>query len=160
MSAVMDPLRDQHATLLPNIERLRVTADAVGDAPVDESFEFLVHHLIPHARAEDKALYPMVQQVMGAATATATMSRDHIEVDRLTRELGGLRDRLAASSAVPSELARELRRVLYGLYALVTVYFAKEEEIYLPFLDARLTPPEATRLFGQMEAAAGVGHEH
>jgi hypothetical protein len=78
----------------------------------------------------------------------------------LTHELGGLRDRLAASSAVPNELARELRRVLYGLYALVKVHFAKEEEIYLPLLDARLTAPEATRLFGQMEAAAGVGHEH
>ena len=167
MSTVMDPLRDEHATLLPHIERLRTTADAVGDAPldevralVDERFEFLVHHLIPHARAEDKALYPMVQQVMGAPTATATMSRDHIEVDHLTRDLGGLRDRLAASSAVPSELARELRRVLYGLYALVKAHFAKEEEIYLPLLDAGLTASEATRLFSQMEAAAGVGHEH
>ena len=167
MSTVMDPLRDEHSTLLPHIERLRTTADAVGDAPLDEvqalvneSFEFLVHHLIPHARAEDKALYPIVQQVMGAPTATATMSRDHIEVDQLTRDLGGLRDHLAASPAVPSELARELRRVLYGLYALVKVHFAKEEEIYLPLLDARLTAPEAARLFSQMEAAAGVGHEH
>jgi len=38
-----------------------------------------------------------------------------------------------------------LRRVLYGLYAVVTVHFAKEEEVYLPILDARLTREEAAQ---------------
>jgi hypothetical protein len=97
---------------------------------------------------------------MGASAATATMSRDHVEVDHLTHELGRLRDRLARSSAMPNELARELRRVLYGLYALVKVHFAKEEEVYLPLLEARLTAPEATKLFNRMEAAAGASREH
>ena len=49
---------------------------------------------------------------------------------------------------------KELRRVLYGLYALVKVHFAKEEEIYLPLLDARLTPEDAHRMFEEMEMAA------
>ena len=40
-----------------------------------------------------------------------------------------------------------LRRVLYGLSAIITVHFAKEEEIYLPILDARLAPEEAHRMF-------------
>jgi len=30
--------------------------------------------------------------------------------------------------------------VLYGLYAIVKLHFAKEEEVYLPILDQRLTP--------------------
>ncbi len=70
MPAVMDSLRDEHAALLPHVERLRTTADAVGDvalgdvqALVEESFQFLVHHLIPHARAEDEVLYPAVHSV-------------------------------------------------------------------------------------------------
>ncbi len=50
--------------------------------------------------------------------------------------------------------------MLYGLHTLVKVHFAKQEEIYLPLLEARLTAPEATELFGQMEAAARAGHEH
>ena len=50
--------------------------------------------------------------------------------------------------------ANALRRVLYGLYALVKVHFAKEEEVYLPLLDARLTPGEAHAMFEAMEAAA------
>ena len=45
--------------------------------------------------------------------------------------------------------------MLYGLYTLVKVHFAKEEEIYLPLLDARLTPDEANRMFEAMEEAAG-----
>jgi hypothetical protein len=50
-----------------------------------------------------------------------------------------------------------LRRVLYGLYALVRVHFAKEEEeeeIYLLLLDARLGPDAASRMFAAMQVAA------
>jgi iron-sulfur cluster repair protein YtfE (RIC family) len=44
--------------------------------------------------------------------------------------------------------------VLYGLSAVIRVHFAKEEEIYLPILDAGLTPEEAHRMFEAMERAA------
>jgi ADP-ribosylglycohydrolase len=40
------------------------------------------------------------------------------------------------------------------LYALVRVHFAKEEEVYLPLLDARLNADEAHAMFEAMEAAA------
>jgi len=52
-----------------------------------------------------------------------------------------------------------LRRVLYGLSAVVTVHFAKEEEVYLPILDARLIADEAHQLFEAMERAAPGGQE-
>ncbi len=47
-----------------------------------------------------------------------------------------------------------MRRILFGLYALVKVHFAKEEEIYLPLLDARLTEKGAAAMFEAMEQAA------
>lgn len=160
MTTVTQPLREEHKELLPHIESLEAAGDAVGETvtpalrdAVDEAYAFLVHHLIPHAQAEDKALYPMVQKVMGAAEATRTMSRDHVEVGRLTAELGELRLQLGAVALAPTQ-ANALRRVLYGLYALVKVHFAKEEEVYLPLLDARLTPGEAHAMFEAMEAAA------
>jgi iron-sulfur cluster repair protein YtfE (RIC family) len=81
------------------------------------------------------------------------MSRDHVEVGRLTEELGKLRERLA-SSGLSSDTAEALRRILYGLYTLVTLHFAKEEEIYLPLLEAHLTQSEAQAVFQAMEAAA------
>jgi iron-sulfur cluster repair protein YtfE (RIC family) len=154
------PLRDEHKELLPHIESLRTAADAIGSAPtetvrqhVDEAYDFLVHHLVPHAQAEERALYPVVGRVMGAPEATSTMSRDHVEVGRLTEALASLRGQLTGETIGESE-ARSLRRVLYGLYALVTVHFAKEEEVYLPLLDARLAPREAQEMFAAMEAAA------
>lgn len=160
MARLTQPLRDEHQELLPHLETLRTVADAVGEAPtaalrqgVDEVYEFLTHHLIPHAHAEDRALYPVVGQILGAPEATATMSRDHVEVGRLTQELGALRSQISGA-AVGGFEAKALRRVLYGLYALVKVHFAKEEELYLPILDARLTPDQAHRMFAAMEAAA------
>ena len=91
MSSIMQPLREEHQELLPQIERLRAVADVIGDASVetlqravDEVYSFLTLHLIPHAHAEDAALYPIVGKVMGAAQVTATMSRDHVEVGRLS----------------------------------------------------------------------------
>lgn len=160
MSTVTQPLREEHRELFPHVEELRAAADAVGQAPpdvlgqkIDAAYLFLVGHLIPHAHAEERALYPVVARILGSPEATATMSRDHVEVGRLTTELRALKDQLTGGTP-SATLATDLRRVLYGLYALVKVHFAKEEEVYLPLLDARLTPTEARAMFAAMEAAA------
>ena len=167
MTIVTQPLRDEHNELFPHVDQLRTAADGVGEsdpvtlAAVGEALDFLEHHLIPHAGAEDAALYPVVARIMGAPDATATMRRDHVEVGKLATELGMLREELASDGG-SSFLYREMRRVLYGLYALVELHFAKEEEVYLPILDANLNADQATDLFRNMEAAAGhaKGHAH
>ena len=162
MTRITQPLREEHSELLPHIEALRSVADSVGEVPpatlrerVDGAYAFLIEHLIPHATAEDRVLYPVVAQIMGAPAATATMSRDHVAVGSLTSELGELRLRLSAEPS-PTDLTA-LRRVLYGLHALVSTHFAKEEEIYLPLLDAGLTAEEAHDMFERMEKAAVMG---
>ena len=166
MTFFTQPLREEHQELLPHIEQLRLAADSVGDVPVetlrqriDAVYLFLIEHLIPHAQAEDDALYPVVAKVMGAPLSTATMRRDHVEVGRLTEELGLLRAQLA-DAPLSNEHAKALRQVLYGLYALVRVHFAKEEEVYLPLLDAHLSPDEARRMFAAMEMAAQTAKNH
>ena len=160
MSHLMQPLRDEHQELLPHIRKIRTVADEVGTLPVallrqdiTETYEFLSHHLIPHAQAEERALYPIVGKLMGASEATATMIRDHVEIGRLIEELGTLRLYLNQESLGTSQ-EQALRRVLYGLSALIAVHFAKEEEVYVPLLEAHLTPAEAQHLFDSMEQAA------
>lgn len=154
--SVMQPLRDEHQALLPEVERMRQVADQVGEMGPGElsdqvagAHRFLTAHLIPHADAEDAALYPVVARLMGAPRATATMSRDHAEVARLTGELGGLLDR-----GITGADAKALRRLLYGLYALISVHFAKEEEIYVPLLEEALTADGAQRMLREMGHAA------
>jgi iron-sulfur cluster repair protein YtfE (RIC family) len=165
MASLTQPLRDEHKELYPHVEALRLAGDAVYESlttsahdKIEESYKFLTQQLLPHAQAEEKALYPMVQKAMGAAQATATMSRDHVEVDRLTQELGTLRIHRTQLS-ITFDQARSLRRVLYGLYTLVKVHFAKEEEIYLPLLDSKLTAEEAHTMFENMEAEAREAKE-
>lgn len=160
MSPPTQPLRDEHRELLPHVEALRSTADMVGDAApsellraIDSVHAFLTQQLIPHAQGEEAALYPAVQRVMGSREATATMSRDHAEVVRLAEELAALRGEIAAA-ALTTGRARSLRRVLYSLHAVLRLHFAKEEEVYLPLLDAALTPEAAQSVFQQMEEAA------
>jgi len=165
---VTEPLRAEHRHLLPHVEALAAAGDAVGTAPpdelrakVDDAYTFLAAHLIPHAEAEDAVLYPELDRLIGeraGTRATDTMRRDHVEVSRLTGRLGRLRGRLHDGTLEPAE-ERELRRVLYGLYALVGLHFAKEEEVYLPLLDRELTAHEAQDLFERMERI-GAGHAH
>ena len=160
MPSITQPLRDEHKELYRQLENLRLAGDVVNESlttlahdKIEQAYNFLTRQLIPHARAEEKALYPMVQKVMGSPQATATMTRDHVEVERLTEELGTLRVHKSQLS-ITFEQVSALRRVLYGLYALVKLHFAKEEEIYLPLLDAKLTAEEAHAMFEAMEAAA------
>ncbi len=161
MTTLTQPLRDEHKQLYPELESLRLAAEAVHEnlspaeqRKIDEAYAFLTRHLLPHASAEEKALYPVVQKVMGSPFGTATMSRDHLEVHRLTDELGTLRAQFPSGSLTIHQV-EAFRRVLYGLYTLVKVHFAKEEEVYLPLLDSRLHPEEATAMFEAMEEAAG-----
>lgn len=154
------PLRDEHAELFPNIENLRQVADAVGAVPqdqltqqVDRVWEFLDGHLVVHAKAEEAVLYPTVDRVLDGQPVTRTMSRDHVAVVSLTAELDHLRE-LLASNGLDDALARDLRRVLYGLYAVVSLHFQKEEEVYLPILDERLTEAEARSMFTDLHRAA------
>jgi iron-sulfur cluster repair protein YtfE (RIC family) len=166
MDTLTQPLRDEHRDLLPKIERIRRVADSIGVVPVEvlrervrEVRSFLSHELIPHARAEDAVLYPVVGRVMGAPEATATMRHDHVEVAGLTEELAALEPELSAPT-LGFEAERALRRILYGLYALVKVHLVEEEEIYLPLLDERLEEEEARGVFTALEAAAAHERAH
>ena len=160
MNTLTQPLREEHKELLPHVDRIRQVAEKIGDAPiadiragVEEVYDFLANHLKPHAEAEEAALYPVVQKVLGSPDATKTMVRDHVEVGNYIKELATLRNGLTGEG-LTSVQVKSLQRVLYGVYGLVKVHFAKEEEVYLPILDQHLTPESAQEMFEAMEAAA------
>lgn len=160
MNTLTQPLRDEHKDLFSSVDRIRQVAELVGDASIAELqegiaevYNFLAAHLKPHAEAEDAALYPVVQQMLGSPDATKTMSRDHVEVGTYIDELASLQKNMNGAELTSVQI-QSLQRVLYGVYALVKVHFAKEEEIYLPILDQHLTPESAQEMFEAMEDAA------
>lgn len=160
MTALTQPLRDEHAEILPRIDEVREVADAIGQRSpevlakdVARVHEFLAGHLVAHAEAEEAALYPAVGEVCGAIEVTATMSREHEMIGELIAELGELREQLDTRGA-GDDLERELRRLLYAIHAIVGAHFVKEEEVLLPLLDARLTRERADAMFDALHAAA------
>jgi iron-sulfur cluster repair protein YtfE (RIC family) len=152
-------LRLEHHALGAHVDTLRTVADGIGVveaettlAGVDNLHEFLTHHLLPHAKAEEAVLYPLIDRLMGAADATATMRWDHDEIVRLAAELARLREALHSGRA-PVSIERDLRRILYGLHVLVALHLAKEDEIYAPLLESRLDVDTAEVLTQQMQDA-------
>ena len=157
MAALPQRVRDEHKELLLRIEVLRTVADTIGSASaeslregVGQAYAFLIHQLIPQAQAEEQVFYPTVGRLLRALEATETMSRDHLEVIRLTEELEALRLHLFYTALTQAD-EQALRRVLYGLYAIIKLHLAKEEEIYLPILEARLPAEEVDSLVQAME---------
>jgi hemerythrin-like domain-containing protein len=160
--SVTEPLRHEHAELLPHLAELDTVAAGLDDwqagtaQRLDGIVEFLRSHLVPHAQSEEAALYPAVERAMGAPGATDTMKADHVEiVDRIDR----LADTVAAVGAGPAtvEQTEQLRAQLYGLSAILHLHFTKEEEVLLPVLDTHLNADEAQKMFADMVAAA---HPH
>ena len=131
----------EHRTLRPGLDRLRAAADRLG-WPVDAQaitevravHRFLVDELAPHEVAEGSELYPVLDRALGGAESTLTMSRAHAEITRLTRRLGRVLDALDPDQTDESEVL-ELRRLLYGLHAILRLHFAQEEEEYFSLLD-------------------------
>ena len=92
------PLRDEHQELLPHIESLRTAGDAVGTAPAGGGPPGGRCGLRLPGRSPDPARSGRGPGALsrrwkghGAPEATATMSRDHVEVGRLAEELAVLR---------------------------------------------------------------------
>lgn len=146
--------REEHAALLEHVGHLRTVAtglpakdEAKRAAELKRILEFLRGTLIPHAEAEERVLYPAVAELLGDPRATATMISDHRAIVA----------RIDALAATPPGDVERLQELLYGLHALVIVHFHKEEDDYLPLLDAR-PPQEVAALFEQMGAAHGHGH--
>ena len=127
-----EPFREEHAGLLPHLEQLRTAArefprlvpQARREA-IDTACAFLRETLLPHARAEEEVLYPEWARIVGYPQAAAPMVHDH-------EAIVARAERLAETSPEDIETAQEL---LYGLHALISVHFDKEETIQLPAFD-------------------------
>jgi hypothetical protein len=132
MDAMFSPshtLHEEHVEFAEEIEELRRTADSVGFVPANElrdrvceTYDRLTRRVIPHAMAEDGS--PLAQVTASAianASGGGAVAREHAEIAQLLAEFDTLRWGLAHEEiALAQELA--LRRVLYGLYALIRTH--------------------------------------
>ena len=62
------------------------------------------------------------------------MSRAHVEIAHQIRRLGQLLDDIGADGPDDEDIS-ELRRLLYGLYAVLRLHTTQEDESYLSLSD-------------------------
>jgi heavy metal translocating P-type ATPase len=136
----------EHTVLRPDVEAVRVAADAIGATPDSralrqsrEVYRVLATRVVPHELAEDAQLYPVLARALGGADPTGTMSRAHLEIAHQTRRLGRLLEEIG--DAPEREDLLELRQLLYGLHAILRLHFAQEEESYLSLADPHEAAP-------------------
>ncbi|GAB2817818.1 heavy metal translocating P-type ATPase [Lentzea nigeriaca] len=133
---------DAEHTLLQEVrDAVRVAADGLhagmtADAAeaVRHAHRLVVERLLPHERAEEHELYPVLTAEFDDQHATVPMSRGHAEIERLVRRLGR---HLDESGGLTADQVDDLRATLYGLDAVLRLHFAQEEESYFVLADSR-----------------------
>jgi Hemerythrin HHE cation binding domain len=133
----------EHDELRDAIGLLRATADSVvsadpgAPANLSRVQTFLTERLLPHELAEETQLYPSLARPLGSSEATATMSRTHAEIQRLSDRIGAHVSLAAASGAIQPDQVEDLLACLYGLYALLRLHFVQEEENYFTLTEIK-----------------------
>lgn len=137
-------LQAEHDAVLPVVAQIRAVADGLSTsgpdlAPARGLLDQLEQRLLPHEAADEAVLLPLVARTLDSPEATAGLSRTHAEIThqvaRLRRLLDGITDGLADKEEVV-----ELRRLLYGLHAVLELHNAQEEEEAFSLLPRRSGP--------------------
>jgi heavy metal translocating P-type ATPase len=127
-------LRDDHTAIAPVVENVRAVADALASrhdtTDLDSARGLLLRlqaQVMPHERAEQDLLYPAIARALGGADPIGAMSRSHAEIEH---QVGLLARLLADIGSDPPEFEDvvELCRLLYGLYAVLRLHNAQEDE--------------------------------
>ena len=133
MPVVSEDFRSAHEEIGVQTEALRRAARdiphmAYNDraAARDAVVDFLRRDVEPHTRLDERLLYPEVGARLGAPLATASMAYDHLAIRSWIGDLE------SADLADPDRL----QELLYGLDALMRVHMWKENELYLPVVEA------------------------
>jgi heavy metal translocating P-type ATPase len=127
--ATAQRLYAEHLAVRPLVEQVRAVADDLapgGDpGPLRQLLARLEDDLLAHERAEETHLLPILDRALGP-DPTGGLSRTHAEIEHQIRRLRRAADDLGEPPE-PDEVG-DLRAGLYGLYAILQLHNAQEEE--------------------------------
>jgi heavy metal translocating P-type ATPase len=137
-----------HQLVAQTVERVGSLADRLGGdsgdaADINTLVAELENELVPHELAEEDELYPLMSRAMGGDQLLAGLSRTHSEIEHQVRKLRHMADAIGPGPLESDDLL-ELRRMLYGLYGVMRLHNAQEEEELYSLLGATAPrPPKA-----------------
>ena len=140
-SLLTQRFQEEHLAIRRDISRLHEAADSLSSLDPNAALEevksvqrILIEEVQPHEEAEEHELYPALGRFFGGSDPMATMSRAHIEIAHQIHRLGQLIEDIGPNGV--DEIDRtELRGLLYGLYAILKLHTAQEDENYLSLGD-------------------------
>jgi Hemerythrin HHE cation binding domain len=131
---------EHHERILAHVDRMPEMADALLTASADDvrtsvvaTAEFLNGTLLPHMEAAERSIYPELERMFQNRHSMRPMRNEHDEIRRLVGEYGKLSADLR-EGRVTLGRSLALRRVIFGLYALLKVHLA-EEDAYLRIVE-------------------------
>jgi heavy metal translocating P-type ATPase len=131
----------EHRAVRARLDELVLMADDLDDlVPAEclrrlrEVRRILVEEILPHEEAEERMLFPSLGRALGGHDPTAGLSRAHQEITHRVSQLGSFIDE-AAERPLDDAERNEVRRMLYGLHAILKLHTAQEDEEYLALDD-------------------------
>ena len=134
-AAEHDELRDSIGLLRDSADRLAAGPDAAALDSLITAHAFVTERILPHEHAEEAQLYPALARPLGSGEATATMSRTHAEIQRLSDRIGAHLGLAQSGGAIQPDQVDDLLACLYGLYTLLRLHFVQEEENYFTLVE-------------------------
>ena len=176
MNDPIDRLLAEHRVIMERVADLRRAVSALerrGAAAVPDVLPALEavgalmgRELLAHARREDEALFPALEEAFGAADTPTSVMREehraiHARADLFRRTLQQLNEvehpaivaggaRLRALTAAVGQV-EDLHAVAREILLLLDAHFAKEEEILFPMARQILSPQTLEQVAAAME---------
>ncbi len=138
MGSLVKAVHEHHLALRSELVRLTAKIEHGQSVPAGEALvRFLTEELLPHARGEEKELYPAVDSLVKShGSSTATMRLDHERIIEMVDRVGRVVQKMnSARGTRKTALARELARLSIQLEAILLLHLDKEEAVYLPLLE-------------------------
>jgi uncharacterized protein (DUF2249 family) len=138
MNTLIEAIRKHHLSLAKTLEtHARGVGGGESQLERDAFVEFLKGDLLPHASGEERHLYELVDDLVRRhGRPTATMLVDHEFINDYVTKIEAVTRQLAtATNGERPQLLSRLRDLALRLDAIVELHLAKEERIYLPFIE-------------------------
>jgi hypothetical protein len=128
-------LHARHVLLAAELDRLRLLAESLEDAPLASAAQLIVEandivqEVVKHEQDDDREVYPKLAQILADRHGLSAMSRAHREILHLARLLARIVTDLPAEK-LDRYLIRDAQRVIEAIETLVRLHTAQEDDIY------------------------------
>lgn len=160
MSEVTITIHNHHERLLRDLrEQSAIFIADTSEQNADRLLTLLRDDLLRDAEGEEREFYPLIDRIARTVggRATATMSVDHEYlgeyVDWIAAALHALH---GATGSHRDLLLSQVRRYLVQLEAVLNLHLEKEERLFLPLIERRVSLPNQRRMLAAMHGNPGA----